>query len=114
MRRASARLTSPGQVFGLLSLAIEWPLGVFEYSRIRRSFPTLIGLYVFMAFTGCAYAPISTLGSRPRTSAVLVYQSTNATLYYLIACAFYFRAHSLGESRPVAPAPGTASGLNSV
>lgn len=67
-------------LFGILSLAWEWPLKPLAGTAIHRSIE--IRLLVF---------PISTL------CAILLYQGTNSALYYLIGMIVYFWAYSEGE-----------------
>ncbi|KAF2429465.1 hypothetical protein EJ08DRAFT_635476 [Tothia fuscella] len=68
-------------VFGLIALAWEWPLKSFAGSALHRSFEARLVLL-----------PLTAL------AAVLMYQSTNAALYYLVAEAIYFWAFSEGET----------------
>jgi len=67
-------------VFGILILAWEWPLKQFAGTALHRSFEARLLLFPLLAL-----------------AAVLMYQSTNAALYYLIGEAMYFWAFSEGE-----------------
>ena len=67
-------------VLGLLNFAYEWPLDTFAGRYIHRS----------MEFR-LLYYPLSCL------SVVLLYQGTNAALYYLIGYAVFFWAYIEGE-----------------
>jgi len=68
-------------VFGLLALAWEWPLKKFAGSALHRSIEARLVLLPLIA-----------------TTSVLMYQSTNAALYYLIGGGMYFWAYSEGET----------------
>ncbi|KAF1988552.1 PRO41 protein [Aulographum hederae CBS 113979] len=67
-------------VCGLFGLAYEWPLGFVAGSSIHRSIEARLIIF-----------PLSAL------AAALLYQATNAALYYLIAEVIYFWAYSEGE-----------------
>jgi hypothetical protein len=67
-------------VFGLGMLSLEWPLGFLAGSSIHRSLEFRL-----------AVLPLTALAS------ILMYQSTNAALYYLIGMIVYFVAYSEGE-----------------
>jgi hypothetical protein len=72
-------------LFGIMLLAMEWPLGFLAGSSIHRSLEFRL-----------AVIPLTAL------SAALVYQGTNAALYYLIGMVVYFWAYSEGEvSNPI-------------
>jgi hypothetical protein len=61
-------------------LAYEWPLRWVAGSNLHRSMVARL-----------LWLPLGAL------SAVLLYQTTNAALYYLIGCGVYFWAYSEGE-----------------
>ncbi|PSR92075.1 hypothetical protein BD289DRAFT_188953 [Coniella lustricola] len=67
-------------VLGLWMMAWEWPLSFIAGSTIHRSFEARL-----------AILPLAAL------AAVLLYQGTNAALYYLIAMVVEFWAYSEGE-----------------
>jgi hypothetical protein len=67
-------------LFGILALAWEWPVKHFAGSKLHRSFEARLALIPLLAI-----------------AAVLMYQSTNAALYYLIGEGVYFWAFSEGE-----------------
>lgn len=67
-------------IFGIAALAWEWPLKFFAGSAFHRSFEARLVLIPLLAL-----------------AAVLMYQSTNAALYYLIGEGIYFWAFSEGE-----------------
>ncbi|KIW70134.1 hypothetical protein PV04_02435 [Phialophora macrospora] len=70
-------------VLGFIGLAWEWPL-----APIVRMLP---GLHRSMEARLVVY-PLSAL------AAVLMYQSTNAALYYIVGVVVYFWAYSEGET----------------
>ena len=63
-----------------MCLAYEWPLRWVAGSNLHRSMVARL-----------LWLPLATL------SAVLLYQTTNAALYYVIGCGVYFWAYSEGE-----------------
>lgn len=65
---------------GLLMLAWEWPLGAIAGSGFHRSLELRL-----------AILPLAAI------SAAIIYQGTNAAVYYLIGMAVYFWAYSEGE-----------------
>ncbi|KAM0719858.1 hypothetical protein Q7P37_003993 [Cladosporium fusiforme] len=67
-------------VIALLSLAYEWPLRWVAGTNIHKSLVARV-----------LWLPLASL------SAILLYQTTNAALYYLIGCGVYFWAYSEGE-----------------
>ena len=67
-------------VIAIICLAYEWPLRWVAGTHLHRSIVARLLLL-----------PLATL------SAVLLYQTTNAALYYLIGCGIYFWAYSEGE-----------------
>ena len=67
-------------VIALVCLAYEWPLRWVAGSNLHRSMVARL-----------LWLPLATL------SAVLLYQTTNAALYYVIGCGVYFWAYSEGE-----------------
>ncbi len=67
-------------LFGFLMLAWEWPLAFVAGSGFHRSLELRL-----------AILPLATL------SAVLLYQATNAAIYYLVGMVVYFWAYSEGE-----------------
>jgi hypothetical protein len=74
-------------IMGLVGLAWEWPVGFLAGSGLHRSIEARLVIY-----------PISAL------VALLIYQGTNAGLYYIIGMMAYFWAYSEGEVRyPSAP-----------
>lgn len=67
-------------VVALICLAYEWPLRWVAGTHLHRSIVARL-----------LWLPLATL------SAVLLYQTTNAALYYIIGCGVYFWAYSEGE-----------------
>lgn len=67
-------------VFGLLMLALEWPLPLIAGTSIHRSIEFRL-----------AMLPLTAL------ACLLMYQSTNPGIYYLIGMGAYFWAYSEGE-----------------
>jgi hypothetical protein len=67
-------------LFGIAGLAFEWPLKFVAGSSLHRSIEFRLILLPLMSLAG-----------------ILMYQSTNAALYYLIAEGVYFWAYSDGE-----------------
>lgn len=67
-------------LMGLFILAWEWPLAFIAGSAIHRSFESRL-----------AILPLAAL------AAVLLYQGTNAAIYYVIGMGVYFWAYSEGE-----------------
>lgn len=84
-------LQSINVFFGLLALAWEWPLPLFTYfiPSVHRSIEARLVIY-----------PLAAL------SALLLYQATNAGLYYLIGTGVLFWGFCEGESS-IAPEPWT-------
>ncbi|KAM3435946.1 hypothetical protein MY4824_004608 [Beauveria thailandica] len=68
--------------FGLGMLALEWPLGAVAGTSLHRSLEFRL-----------IFLPLTILTS------VLMYQSTNPAIYYLIGMVVYFWAYSEGEVR---------------
>lgn len=64
--------------------ALEWPLPLLAGSGFHRSLEVRLALL-----------PLTAL------AAVLIYQGTNAALYYLIGMMVYFWAYSEGEVSPI-------------
>ncbi|MCJ1476353.1 hypothetical protein MMC13_005019 [Lambiella insularis] len=75
-------------LFGILVLAWEWPLGIVTTTVLHRSIEARLVVY-----------PLSAM------IALLLYQGTNAGLYYLIGMGVYFWAFAEGEV--VCPIPWT-------
>jgi hypothetical protein len=69
-------------LMGVLGLAWEWPIGLLAGSGLHRSIEARLVIY-----------PISAL------VALLIYQGTNAGLYYIVGMIAYFWAYSEGEVR---------------
>lgn len=69
-------------LLGILALVWEWPLKFVAGTSIHRSIEARLALY-----------PLSSL------IAVLMYQSTNPAIYYLVGVGVYFWAYSEGEVR---------------
>jgi hypothetical protein len=69
-------------VLGIVGLCWEWPLGFLAGSGLHRSIEARLVVY-----------PLSAL------CALLIYQGTNAGLYYIIGMGAYFWAYSEGEVR---------------
>lgn len=69
-------------VFGLLVLAMEWPLNFFAGTAIHRSIESRL-----------VFLPITIL------TTILMYQTTNPAIYYTVAMGVYFWAYSEGEVR---------------
>lgn len=67
-------------VLGLAMFALEWPLSFIAGSAFHRSLEVRL-----------AILPLTAL------SAVLIYQGTNAALYYLVGMIVYFWGYSEGE-----------------
>lgn len=67
-------------MFGLLLLALEWPLNFIAGSSIHRSLEARL-----------AFLPLTAL------AAALIYQGTNAAIYQVIGLGVYFWAYSEGE-----------------
>jgi hypothetical protein len=67
-------------ILGILILAWEWPLGFIAGSAVHRSIEARL-----------VVIPLSAL------AALLMYQGTNAGLYYLIGLGVYFWAFGEGE-----------------
>ncbi|EJT70021.1 PRO41 protein [Gaeumannomyces tritici R3-111a-1] len=67
-------------VMGLIMLAWEWPVGFIAGSSMHRSIEVRL-----------AILPMAAL------SAILLYQGTNAAIYYMIGMVVYFWAYSEGE-----------------
>jgi hypothetical protein len=66
--------------------AFEWPLGLLAGSGLHRSLEFRL-----------AILPLTAL------AAALIYQGTNAALYYLIGMMVYFWAYSEGEVSRTSP-----------
>lgn len=69
-------------VFGIIGLMYEWPLGFVAGTSIQRSL--VVRLF---------WLPLTAL------TAVLLYQGTNAAIYYMIGYSVYMWAYSEGEVR---------------
>jgi hypothetical protein len=67
-------------VMGIAFTALEWPLGFVAGTSIHRSLEFRL-----------AFIPLTALAS------ALIYQGTNAALYYLVGMVVYFWAYSEGE-----------------
>ncbi|KAI5463063.1 hypothetical protein BGZ63DRAFT_182480 [Mariannaea sp. PMI_226] len=67
-------------VLGLSLFCLEWPLSFIAGSTLHRSLEFRLAILPLTALT-----------------AVLIYQGTNAALYYLVGMAVYFWAYSEGE-----------------
>ncbi|KAI8960902.1 PRO41 protein [Daldinia sp. FL1419] len=67
-------------VLGIVIFAWEWPLNLIAGSSIHRSMEARLATY-----------PLAAL------AAILIYQGTNAAIYYLVAMVVYFWAYSEGE-----------------
>jgi hypothetical protein len=67
-------------LFGLLTVAWEWPLSYIAGTAVHRSIVARLVVY-----------PLSVL------AAVLLYQATNAALYLMIGIGIYFWAYADGE-----------------
>ncbi|KAL0264548.1 hypothetical protein SLS55_000498 [Diplodia seriata] len=67
-------------ILGLIGVCYEWPLSFIAGSGFHRSIPMRLIIY-----------PLSALTS------LLLYQGTNAGLYYIIGMIVYFWAYSEGE-----------------
>jgi hypothetical protein len=75
-------------VMGIVGICWEWPLSFLAGSALHRSIEARLVVY-----------PLSAL------VALLIYQGTNAGLYYIIGMGAYFWAYS--ESEVVCPEPWT-------
>ncbi|KAF2201632.1 hypothetical protein GQ43DRAFT_440427 [Delitschia confertaspora ATCC 74209] len=67
-------------LLGIIGLAYEWPLSFIAGTAVHRSIEARLIVY-----------PLSAL------AAVLLYQGTNAAVYYLVGMAVYFWGFSEGE-----------------
>jgi hypothetical protein len=70
----------------MLALAWEWPVKQFAGTWLHQSIELRLLLLPLLALTS-----------------ILMYQSTNAGLYYLIGMGIYFWAYSEGEVRSSQP-----------
>jgi hypothetical protein len=77
-------------ILGLIGFAWEWPLKFVAGTTLHRSIVARLAIY-----------PLNVL------AALLLYQGTNAGLYYLIGLGVYFWAYSEGEVRQPAFSPIT-------
>ncbi|KAF2470959.1 uncharacterized protein BDR25DRAFT_286288 [Lindgomyces ingoldianus] len=75
-------------LLGICGVCYEWPLTFIAGTAVHRSIEARLIIY-----------PLSAL------AAVLLYQGTNAALYYIIGMGVYFWAYS--ESETVCPEPWT-------
>ena len=66
--------------FGIFTLAFEWPLGFFKGKSFHRAVETRLVMYPLFAL-----------------AALIMYQSTNPGIYYIIGLIAYFWAYSEGE-----------------
>jgi hypothetical protein len=73
-------------IVAIICLAYEWPLRWVAGTHLHRSIVARL-----------LWLPLATL------SAVLLYQTTNAALYYFIGCGVYFWAYSEGEVSDIEP-----------
>ena len=69
-------------VFGIIMLLWEWPLGLLAGSSLHRSLEARLAALPLVAL-----------------AAALLYQGTNAAIYYLIGMVVYFWAYSEAEVR---------------
>ena len=67
-------------VFGLVSVAYEWPLNIVAGTAIHRSMEMRM-----------MWLPLASLAS------ILLYQATNPAIYYALGCGVYFWAYTEGE-----------------
>ncbi|KAI1481686.1 hypothetical protein K445DRAFT_55413 [Daldinia sp. EC12] len=67
-------------ILGIVIFAWEWPLNLIAGTSIHRSMEARLATY-----------PLAAL------AAILIYQGTNAAIYYLVAMMVYFWAYSEGE-----------------
>ncbi|AEO53493.1 hypothetical protein MYCTH_2313396 [Thermothelomyces thermophilus ATCC 42464] len=67
-------------IFGMILLAWEWPLSFIAGLSIHRSLEARL-----------AFLPLTAL------AAAMIYQGTNAAIYYVIGLGVYFWAYSEGE-----------------
>jgi len=67
-------------LFGIGMFALEWPLGFLAGSTIHRSLEIRLAILPLVAL-----------------AAILMYQSTNPAIYYMIGMVVYFVAYSEGE-----------------
>ncbi|KAM0437507.1 hypothetical protein ACHAPT_001871 [Fusarium lateritium] len=67
-------------LFGLIMIGLEWPLGFVAGSALHRSLEFRLAIIPLTALV-----------------AALIYQGTNAAIYYLIGMVVYFWAYSEGE-----------------
>ena len=75
-------LQSLNVVFGILMFAWEWPLGFLAGSSLHRSIESRLVILPMVAL-----------------AAALLYQGTNAAIYYVVGMIVYFWAYSEGEVR---------------
>lgn len=73
-------LQSINMLFGFIMLAWEWPLGLIAGSAMHRSIEARLVML-----------PLAAL------AAALLYQGTNAAIYYTIGMVIYFWGYSEGE-----------------
>lgn len=69
-------------LFGIISLLWEWPLKFWQFpeSKLHKSMEARIMLYPLFA-----------------VAAIMMYQSTNPAIYYMVGVGVYFWAYSEGE-----------------
>ncbi|KAI1333384.1 PRO41 protein [Xylariaceae sp. FL0255] len=67
-------------VFGIGMFALEWPLPLVAGTTLHRSIEGRLAVLPLISLAG-----------------ILLYQGTNAALYYLVGSAIYFWAYSEGE-----------------
>jgi hypothetical protein len=67
-------------IFGLGMFALEWPVSFLAGSAIHRSLEARLAILPLVAL-----------------AAILMYQSTNPAIYYMIGMVVYFVAYSEGE-----------------
>ncbi|KZZ94760.1 PRO41 protein [Moelleriella libera RCEF 2490] len=84
-------------VFGIGLFALEWPLGFLAGTSLHRSIEFRL-----------AILPLTALSS------ILMYQTTNPAIYYLIGMVVYFVAYSEGEMICAKPWTLPQRGLSSM
>jgi hypothetical protein len=87
-------LQSLNVLFGIIMFAWEWPLGFIAGSAIHRSIESRLVALPMVAL-----------------AAALLYQGSNAAIYYLVGMIVYFWAYSEGE---VSISPTTSFHLNNI
>ncbi|RXK39704.1 hypothetical protein M231_03059 [Tremella mesenterica] len=67
-------------LFSLFALMLEWPLPMIKGTGLHRSFLARVVVYFLAGFVG-----------------IMVYQTVDCAIYFVITSMVYLRAHMLGE-----------------